>query len=105
MPLLSVRVVVVAQFDWLESVGEEVLNPGAGEWGESQVRQFADQDVREECDGYCVLCRLVRSVAELVRVEGGREAGPDVVENQPFQALGDDGCECNWEVVLVAEGG
>ena len=93
MPLLSVWVVVVAQFDWLESVGEEVLNPGAGERGESR------------CDGYCVLCRLVHSVAELVRVEGGREAGPDVVENKPFQALGDDGCECNWEVVLVADGG
>ena len=38
-------------------------------------------------------------------VKRGGEAGHDVVENQPFQALGDDGCECNWAVVLVADGG
>ena len=32
----------------LGSVAEEVLNPGVGKWGASQVRQFADQDVRDD---------------------------------------------------------
>ena len=39
---------VVSQFDCLGLVCEEVLNPRAGEWGESQIRQLADQDVRDD---------------------------------------------------------
>ena len=40
---------VGAEFDCLGLVGEEALHPGAGVLGESRVRQFADQDVTEEC--------------------------------------------------------
>ena len=39
---------MVSQVDCLGSVCEEIPNPGAGEWGESQVRQFSDQDVRDD---------------------------------------------------------
>ena len=42
---------VGAEFNCLESVCEGVLNPRAGVCvcvGESQVRQFADQDVRDD---------------------------------------------------------
>ena len=37
-----------------------------------------------------------------MRVEGERLVSLDMGQDQPLQTLGDDGCECNWAVVLVA---
>ena len=37
-----------AKFDCLGPVGEEVLYPAADGWGESKVRQLANQDVRDD---------------------------------------------------------
>ena len=41
------RKVKVWRFDCLDSNRQEVLSPGAGVCWESWVRQFADQDVRD----------------------------------------------------------
>ena len=37
-----------AKFDCLGPVSEEVLYPAADEWGKSEVRQLANQDVRDD---------------------------------------------------------
>ena len=40
---------VGTKFDCLWSVCEEVLDPRTGERMKSQIRQFADQDVGDDC--------------------------------------------------------
>lgn len=65
--------------------------------------QVAQHDVKH--DGYCILSQSVYPGSELVRVEGGRQVVLAIVQDQLFQALGDDECEYNWVVVLVANDG
>lgn len=40
-----------------------------------------------------------------IRVEGDRQAGLDVIQDQLFQALGDERHECNWSIDIEAGNG
>ncbi len=88
----------------LRVVSQEVPDPSAGEWGEAQICEFAEEDdgvegwalidknhphiallmfqmaqrIVESYD-YCILSRSVSSVGKLMIVEGGGEAGFQVV--------------------------
>ena len=55
----------------------------------------------ESC-GYGVFSRPVCSVGILMWVEAGREAGFDVMLDQPLKALCDYKCEGYWAIVLEA---
>ncbi len=86
------------EFNSLRAVSQEVPDPSASEWGEAQICEFAEEDVRYdgieglaiidkkhphiallmfqmaqrivESYGYCILSRPVSSVGKLMIIEG-----------------------------------
>ena len=55
-----------------------------------------------ECRGDGILCAPVLAVGELERVQCGWQAGFEVSQDQPLEALLDDGGKCNWAEVIQA---